>query len=64
MEITMKGFTLKELSSVVNPFTTEARFGEQVCRQTETETEETEVRKYFEETKTLIFLSSRKNETK
>lgn len=51
----MKGFTLKELSSVVNPFTTEARFGEQVCRQTETETEETEVRKYFEETKTLIF---------
>lgn len=49
----MKGFTLKELASVVNPFTPEARIGTQVYQQTET-VSETEVEKYFEETETMI----------
>jgi hypothetical protein len=55
MEITMKGFTLKELSSVVNPFTPEARIGTQVHQQTETETSVSEVKECFAETEEMIF---------
>jgi len=52
---TMKGFTLKELASVVNPFTPEARIGEPVHQQTETETSVSEVKECFAETEEMIF---------
>lgn len=51
----MKGFTLKELASVVNPFTPEARIGEPVHQQTETETSVSEVKECFAETEEMIF---------